>query len=154
MDDSPTLSKRWRQWRQEIDLDEYEARWDRLEAEGEHVHGEADFVDRFAKRRVLDAGCGMGRVALELAKREYDVVGVDNDPDMLERAKNRESTVDWRLGDLTTVTFDEPFDTIVVGRKRSRFRRAESASSGDPQPRPIARGWRPSDLRVIVHPSV
>ena len=31
-------------------------------------------------RRVLDAGCGTGRVAIELARRGFDVVGVDLDP--------------------------------------------------------------------------
>ncbi len=113
MDELP-LSERWRKWRQEIDLDEYESRWDRLESQGKLVHGEADFVDRYASKRILDAGCGMGRVGLELARRGYEVVGVDNDPDMLERARSRESDAQWMLGDLTSMTFDRTFDTIVL----------------------------------------
>lgn len=114
VDDEPHISARWRQWRREIDLDEYENRWDRREADGEDVHGEADFVDRYAKQRVLDAGCGMGRVGLELARRGYDVVGVDNDPEMLERAKSKNSDAQWVLGDLSQIAFDTPFDTIVL----------------------------------------
>ena len=114
MDHAPSLSKRWRQWRQKVDLDEYETRWERLEAEGQQVHGEADFVDRYAKSRVLDAGCGMGRVGLELARRGYDVVGIDNDDEMLARARKKKSTARWELGDLTQVTFDDKFDTIVM----------------------------------------
>lgn len=114
MADSPRFSGRWQQWRQDIDLDEYETRWERLEAKGGDVHGEADFVDRYARSRILDAGCGMGRVGLELARRGYDVVGVDNDRDMLDRARKRESTAQWVLGDLTVVSFGETFDTIVL----------------------------------------
>ncbi len=113
MDQFP-LSERWRRWRQEVDLDEYEARWERLESQGEKVHGEADFVDRYAGKRVLDAGCGMGRVGLELARRGYEVVGVDNDHDMLERAKAKGPDSTWLLGDLTELRFDRSFDTIVL----------------------------------------
>ncbi len=113
MDQLP-VSERWRRWRREIDLDEYETRWDRLESQGQNVHGEADFVDRYAAKRVLDAGCGMGRVGLELSRRGYDVVGVDNDADMLARARSKDSDATWMLGDLTSIGFDEPFDTIVL----------------------------------------
>lgn len=114
VDDSPSFSRRWQQWRQDIDLDEYENRWERRAAKGDDVHGEADFVERYAHSRILDAGCGMGRVGLELARRGYDVVGVDNDPDMLDRARSRDSTAQWVLGDLTVVSFDNTFDTIVL----------------------------------------
>lgn len=113
MDHFP-LSERWRQWRQQVDLDEYEARWDHLASQGKQVHGEADFVDRYAVERVLDAGCGMGRVGLELARRGYDVVGVDNDDDMLERARAKATEATWLLGDITSIRFDRPFDTIVL----------------------------------------
>ena len=113
MDQFP-ISERWRLWRNQVDLDEYETRWDRLESRGENVHGEADFVDRYASKRVLDAGCGTGRVGLELARRGYEVVGVDNDADMLERARARESNATWLLGDLTDIKFDRAFDTIVL----------------------------------------
>src|SRR5919204_5229355 len=50
---------------------------------GENVHGEADFVESFHPGSVLDAGCGTGRVAIELARRGIEVVGVDLDPGML-----------------------------------------------------------------------
>lgn len=41
--------------------------------------------------RVLDLGCGAGRHSIELARRGYEVVGVDISPFMLEAARARAS---------------------------------------------------------------
>lgn len=40
-------------------------------------------------REVLDLGCGTGSMTLALARRGYDMVGVDLSPDMLARARER-----------------------------------------------------------------
>ncbi|HEV2009781.1 MAG TPA: class I SAM-dependent methyltransferase, partial [Candidatus Limnocylindria bacterium] len=69
--------------------DAYDARYDRRAAAGENVHGEADFVMRLAPGSVLDAGCGTGRVARELARRGVDIVGLDLDESMLATARRR-----------------------------------------------------------------
>ena len=69
------------------DGDEYQRQFDALAASGMDVHGEADFVMRFAPATVLDAGCGSGRVAVELARRGCAVVGVDADASMLATAR-------------------------------------------------------------------
>jgi 2-polyprenyl-3-methyl-5-hydroxy-6-metoxy-1,4-benzoquinol methylase len=71
-------SNRWLRERS-IDPDAYDATYERRAAAGENVHGEADFVQRFAPASVLDAGCGTGRVGRELARRGLDVAGVDID---------------------------------------------------------------------------
>ncbi len=76
--------------------DAYEARWEALAAAGEDIHGEARFVLRYPGRRVLDAGCGTGRVARELARQGRTVVGVDVDPAVLRTARERAPALDWR----------------------------------------------------------
>jgi 2-polyprenyl-3-methyl-5-hydroxy-6-metoxy-1,4-benzoquinol methylase len=86
-DDGANVSDRWSQWRAETDLEEYYSRWTRLESLGQSPHGEADFIESLAPRSVLDAGCGMGRVAIELSRRGIDVVGVDLDDDLLDCAR-------------------------------------------------------------------
>lgn len=49
----------------------YDARFAHLERAGHKMHGEADFVASFEVHSVLDAGCGTGRVAIELARRGF-----------------------------------------------------------------------------------
>ena len=73
------------------DGDEYQARFDALAASGVDVHGEVAFVPRSipSPASVLDAGCGTGRVAIELARRGIAVVGVDVDASMLATARAR-----------------------------------------------------------------
>lgn len=97
---------------------DYAARFDALAADGHDVHGEADLVTRLAPAaaRVLDAGCGTGRVGIELAGRGFDVVGVDLDPSMLEVARERAPDIPWVEADLATLDPDraEPFDLVVA----------------------------------------
>lgn len=84
--------------------DEYDARWAKLAAAGKSVHGEADLVEALLQehggRRVLDAGCGTGRVAIELAARGYEAVGVDVDPGMLGTARAKAPDLVWVDADL------------------------------------------------------
>jgi SAM-dependent methyltransferase len=98
--------------------DSYQARFDRLAAAGRPVHGEADLCERLMRpgARVLDAGCGTGRVAIELARRGYSVTGVDVDPRMLAKARSLSAGVDWQeadLADLADLALTEPFDLVV-----------------------------------------
>ena len=68
--------------------DDYDQRWRDLTDSGEGIHGEADLISALsAGGSVLDAGCGTGRVAIELARRGHEVVGVDLDPGMLDTAR-------------------------------------------------------------------
>jgi SAM-dependent methyltransferase len=93
----------------------YAARFDRLAASGEDVHGEAAFVAALAPSgvAVLDAGCGTGRVGQRLAELGYDVVGVDLDPEMIAVARERAPHVEWRVGDLVTLDLGRTFDVVV-----------------------------------------
>lgn len=101
---------------------DYDERWAQLEAAGEAIHGEADLVEALLAesfgsvrgRAVLDAGCGTGRVAVELARRALDVVGVDLDPMMLDTARTKSEAVAWHLADLTALDLGRDFDLIAA----------------------------------------
>lgn len=85
-----------------------------MAAEGRDVHGEADFVQRLRPRSVLDAGCGTGRVAIELARRGADVVGVDIDASMLNLARAKHPDLTWVHADLADVALGRTFDVVVL----------------------------------------
>jgi len=106
-------SNRWLRGRS-VSGDAYDATYERREAAGENVHGEADFVQEFGPGSVLDAGCGTGRVGRELARRAVEVVGVDIDEGMLATARLKAPGVEWRLADLATVDLGRCFDAIVM----------------------------------------
>lgn len=93
---------------------DYDTKWDVLEAAGHAIHGEADFVLRFDPGSVLDAGCGTGRVAIELARHGVDVVGVDLDSPMIETARTKAPGLEWVDADLATVDLGRRFDVVVA----------------------------------------
>lgn len=96
----------------------YDQRWAQMAARGENVHGEADFVTTLElprpPARVLDAGCGTGRVAAELARRGLDVVGVDVDAAMLAQARAKSPDVAWIEADLADLDLGRTFDVVVL----------------------------------------
>lgn len=92
----------------------YDNRWADLAAQGRSVHGEADFVSALAPATVLDAGCGTGRVAIELARRGVDVVGVDVDASMLGQARQKAPELPWVEADLATLDLGRRFDVVVL----------------------------------------
>ncbi|WP_411144754.1 class I SAM-dependent DNA methyltransferase [Streptomyces sp. x-80] len=94
--------------------DEYQARFDRIAAEGGDVHGEAALVRSFAPATVLDAGCGTGRVAIELARHKIAVVGVDVDEAMLATARRRAPEIRWHRHDLAGLDLGLLFDVVVM----------------------------------------
>ncbi|MFI5168431.1 MAG: class I SAM-dependent methyltransferase [Thermoanaerobaculales bacterium] len=94
--------------------DEYDETYERRAAAGENVHGEADFVMRLAPRSVLDAGCGTGRIARELARRGVETVGVDLDEDMLSTARRKAPALEWHCADLATIDLGRVFDVALL----------------------------------------
>jgi SAM-dependent methyltransferase len=92
-----------------------------MAAEGADLAGEARLVDAMlpVRSRVLDAGCGAGRVGAELHARGHTVVGVDVDPLLIEAAAADHPGPTWIVADLVTLDLpaagvDEPFDGAVV----------------------------------------
>lgn len=66
----------------------YGARFAQLLKDGVDITGEARLADVLLPRnaRVLDAGCGMGRIAAALEEAGHDAYGVDLDAELLAQA--------------------------------------------------------------------
>jgi 2-polyprenyl-3-methyl-5-hydroxy-6-metoxy-1,4-benzoquinol methylase len=99
----------------------YIDRFRQLAADGADLAGEARLIDAMLARgsRVLDAGCGPGRVGAELATRGHSVVGVDADPALIEAARADHPGSRWLVADLAELDLaalgePEPFDAAVI----------------------------------------
>jgi len=111
---------RWEQIAGTTSGADYAARFAALAATGKDVHGEATFCARLLEvpSRVLDAGCGTGRVAIRLAALGHQVVGTDVDASMLAVARAASADVRWVLGDLAALPAEAgsgaPYDLVVL----------------------------------------
>ncbi|WP_454790275.1 class I SAM-dependent methyltransferase [Mycolicibacterium lutetiense] len=112
-------------WMQKVAADPghsdwYVERFRAMERAGQDLVGEARLIDAMAARhaRILDAGCGPGRVGGYLAEAGHQVVGVDVDPVLIEAAENDHPGPRWLVGDLAELDLPargvaDPFDIIV-----------------------------------------
>lgn len=98
----------------------YIERFRAMAAAGDDLAGEARLVDAMSARgaRVLDAGCGPGRVGGFLARLGHEVVGVDIDPVLIEAAEQDHPGPTWLVADLSELDLraegiDQGFDVIV-----------------------------------------
>lgn len=112
-------------WMQKVAADPGHSHWyiERFRAmarAGDDLAGEARFVDAMAPRgaRILDAGCGPGRLGGYLAGAGHRVVGVDVDPALIAAAEQDHPGPCWLVGDLAELDLPargiaDPFDVIV-----------------------------------------
>jgi len=98
----------------------YVQRFRTMAASGADLAGEARLVDAMVPRaaRILDAGCGPGRVGSALAAAGHEVVGVDVDPVLIAAAEEDHPGPTWLVGDLAELDLPargitEGFDAIV-----------------------------------------
>ncbi len=92
-----------------------------LAAEGTDLGGEARLIDAMVPRgsRILDAGCGPGRVGAVLHACGHEVVGVDVDPELIAAAIADHVGPTWLVSDLSELDLAKqgqiaPFDAVVI----------------------------------------
>jgi len=93
----------------------YIERFRTMARNGADLGGEARLIDAMVPRgaRILDAGCGAGRVGGRLAGFGHEVTGVDLDPELIVAAGEDYPGPDWRVGDLAELDLPDRFDVIV-----------------------------------------
>jgi SAM-dependent methyltransferase len=108
------------QWYREFFDDLYLRVYQPLEAP-EQVRREVDFIvkalDLPAGAKVLDLCCGQGRHSLELARRGFQVVGVDLSEALLyaarKRAESEGLSVTFLHCDMREIDFADEFDAVI-----------------------------------------
>lgn len=98
----------------------YIDRFKGLAESGADLHGEGRLIDAMVPRgsRILDAGCGFGRVGSYLAAAGHEVVGVDLDPVLIAAAREQTPDARWIQADLAEMDLaahgiTEGFDIVV-----------------------------------------
>ena len=109
-----------KQWYEEL-FSDYGEKYDH-ESFAQGTIGECDFIEKEIgnekKTRILDIGCGTGRHSLELARRGYNVMGIDLSAALLEKAKEKAAAQDLRIAfhrhDARDLPFDSEFDLAIM----------------------------------------
>ena len=84
--------------------------------------GECDFIEQEInynkKTKILDLGCGTGRHTIELAKRGYNVTGVDLSDSQLARAREKAAKngldINFIKQDARKISFLNEFDLVIM----------------------------------------
>jgi len=109
-----------KQWYEEL-FQDYADKYDR-ESFTAGTLGEADFIEKEAgfnkSVRILDIGCGTGRHSLELARRGYDVTGIDLSEAQLNKAKmimlREKLKIEFLQRDARNFNFNQSFDLAIM----------------------------------------
>ncbi len=109
-----------KQWYEEL-FENYAEGYDR-ETFTQGTAQEADFIEQEIGRnrslRILDAGCGTGRHAVELAKRGYAVTGIDLSEALLSKAKRKAADagvhITFLRQDARSLQFSNEFDVAIM----------------------------------------
>ncbi len=86
------------------------------------TEAEVDFIAQELKHdrslKILDVGCGTGRHCLELARRGYNVTGLDLSSSLLKRAREKAAEegldIEFIQGDARKMSFSRQFDLVMI----------------------------------------
>lgn len=82
----------------------------------QHHLAEIDYILNICQsdsKNFLDVGCGLGRHSIELAKRGYEVTGIDYAQELITKAQTKNSDVTFINGDFRTLDLKTQFDVVI-----------------------------------------
>jgi len=114
------MKNKIKQWYEAL-FENYAQKYDK-ECFTQGTAGECDFIEREIGRnkslKIIDVGCGTGRHSIELAKRGYNVTGVDLSENQLKRARQKAQDaglkINFQKQDARNLPFDGEFDLAIM----------------------------------------
>ena len=109
--------------------------WDPQDYQKRHAYvfqyGEAllDLLAPQAGERILDLGCGAGQLTAAIARTGAMVFGIDSSPEMIAQALANFSALDFRIGDATNFSVDQPLDAVFSNAALHWVRNAEAVAA-------------------------
>jgi cyclopropane fatty-acyl-phospholipid synthase-like methyltransferase len=90
----------------------------RLDPENTETHYLLETVKGLVGKRVLEIGCGNGRMTWRYAHHARQVVGIDPDPEQIAQAKqdtpsHLSDKVEFLAADILDFTVPQPFDAVI-----------------------------------------
>jgi 2-polyprenyl-3-methyl-5-hydroxy-6-metoxy-1,4-benzoquinol methylase len=109
-----------KQWYEEL-FENYGMKYDK-ESYTKGTIGECDFIEKeinyYKQLKILDVGCGTGRHSIELAKRGYNLTGIDLSDSQLKRAKEKAADqnlkINFQKHDARALPFMNEFDLVIM----------------------------------------
>jgi len=109
-----------KQWYESL-FENYAEKYDK-EVYVQGTLGECDFIEQEIAHdkslRIIDIGCGTGRHSIELAKRGYQITGIDLSESQLkrarEKAKEQRVEIDFQKHDARNLPFEGEFDLAIM----------------------------------------
>lgn len=109
-----------KQWYEKL-FENYAEKYDK-ECFTQGTIGECDFIeqelDYNKSLKILDVGCGTGRHSLELAKRGYNVTGIDLSESQIKKAREKAKAsglmVDFQQQDARDLHLDSSYDVAIM----------------------------------------
>lgn len=99
--------------------------------------GVLQLLEPKAGQRILDLGCGTGHLTEKIAASGANVVGLDRSAEMIQQAKEKYPTLDFRVMDAREISFTELFDAVFSNATLHWINEPEKVIGG------IARVLRP-----------
>jgi 2-polyprenyl-3-methyl-5-hydroxy-6-metoxy-1,4-benzoquinol methylase len=118
--DKKLKMKKKKQWYEAL-FENYALKYD-SEVFTQGTYGECDFIEKEINYdrslKIIDVGCGTGRHSIELAKRGYNITGIDLSESQLKRAKEKAASenlkIEFLKSDARNLHFFSEFDIAIM----------------------------------------
>ena len=95
-------------------------RWSDIEAD-EPMENEGKYPLKYSiltikekNKKILEAGCGAGRILRYYHDKGYKIIGIDFIKEAIDKLKEKDSSLDVRVGDITKLNFENNFFDYIL----------------------------------------